>query len=66
MLLMTCLVLKLKPLTGLLNNNGQGFQRYMSNMIDSMIPGAGVRSTLSSTLVPNLQDVENNFARIHS
>ena len=30
-------------------------------MIDSMIPGAGVRSTLSSTLVPNLQDVENNF-----
>ena len=53
---------EIETLNGLLNNNGRGFERYMSNMIDSMLPGAGVRSTLSSTLVPNLQDVENNLA----
>ena len=52
---------EIENLNGLVNGNGVDFSRYAANMIDSMIPGTGVRSTLSSTLVPQLQDVENNF-----
>ncbi len=52
---------EIENLNGLVNGNGVDFARYASNMIDSMIPGTGVRSTLSSVLVPQLQDVQNNL-----
>ena len=52
---------EIEMLNGLLNDNGVGGQRYLANLVDSMIPGAGVRSSLSSTIAPHLQDVENNF-----
>ena len=52
---------EIENLNGLVNGNGVDFARYASNMIDSMIFGTSVRSTLSSILVPQLQDVENNF-----
>lgn len=39
----------------------QGTVRYLAGMMDSMLPGASVRSALSSILVPQLQDVENNL-----
>ena len=52
---------EIENLNGLVNGNGVDFARYASGMIDTLIPGAGVRSPLSSVLVPQLQDVENNF-----
>ena len=35
--------------------------RYGSGLVDTLIPGAGVRSALNDVLMPQLQDVENNF-----
>ena len=35
--------------------------RYASGMVDTLIPGAGVRSALNDVLMPQLQDVEDNF-----
>lgn len=41
-----------------------GTVRYLAGMADTMIPGASVRSALSSILVPQLQDVENNIQSV--
>ena len=56
-------VTEIEQLGGILDF-GQGTQRYLAGMIDTLQPGASVRSALSSILVPQLQDVENNFIQI--
>ena len=56
-------VQEIEQLSGILDFK-EGTQRYLANVVDTMIPGASIRSTLSSTLVPNLQDVENNFIQV--
>ncbi len=56
-------VQEVEQLGGILSFN-QGSQRYLANMIDTMVPGSSIRSTMSSVLVPNLQDVQNNVVEI--
>ena len=50
---------EIETINGLFTPNT--FDRYFSNLVDSMIPGSGIRGPLSQALAPNIQDVENNW-----
>ena len=52
---------ELETLHGLLDLDPKFWNRYTSGMLDSLIPGSSVRGLASSVLVPQLQDVENNW-----
>ena len=52
---------EVESLSELLNMGPKSFDRYLSGLVDTMIPGAGVRSALNDVLVPQLMDVQNNF-----
>ena len=52
---------EVESMSQLLNMGPAQIPRYLSGLVDTMIPGAGVRSALNDVLVPQLMDVENNF-----
>ena len=52
---------EVEALSGLINGEPGSVDRYLSGLVDTMIPGAGVRSALNDVITPQLQDVENNF-----
>ena len=52
---------EVESLSEIMNMGPNALARYASGMVDTMIPGAGVRSALNDVLMPQLQDVENNF-----
>ena len=52
---------EVESLSEIMNMGPNALARYGSGMIDTLIPGAGVRSALNDVLMPQLQDVENNF-----
>ena len=52
---------EVESLSQVLNMGPAAIPRYLSGLVDTMIPGAGVRSALNDVLVPQLMDVENNF-----
>lgn len=52
----------LEPLTALFAlDDDTALQRFMANQVNSVLPGAGIRSILSNTIVPQVKDVERNF-----
>ena len=52
---------EVESLSQLLNMSGNAPARYFSGLIDTLIPGAGVRSALNDVIAPQLFDLENNF-----
>ncbi len=52
---------EVETLSGLINGDPGSMERYFSGLVDTMIPGAGVRSALNNVITPQLQDVEDNF-----
>ena len=52
---------EVESLSELMNMGPGNVERYLSGLVDTMIPGAGVRSALNDVLAPQLMDVENNF-----
>ena len=52
---------EVEMLSGLINGDKGSVDRYLAGMVDSMIPGAGMRSALNNVVTPQLQDVEQNF-----
>lgn len=52
---------EVESLGEIINMGPNAIARYGSGLVDTLIPGAGVRSALNDALMPQLQDVENNF-----
>ena len=52
---------EVESLSELLNMGPGQIPRFLSGLVDTMIPGSGARSALNDVLVPQLMDVENNF-----
>ena len=52
---------EVESLSQLINMSGNATARYFSGLVDTLIPGAGVRSALNDVLAPQLFDVKNNF-----
>ena len=52
---------ELETLYGLVDLDPKAWNRYSAGMVDSLIPGSSVRGLASSILVPQLQDVDNNW-----
>ena len=52
---------EVESLSQVLNMGPAALPRYLSGLVDTMIPGAGVRSALNDVLVPQLMDVQDNF-----
>ena len=52
---------EVESLSQVLNMGPAALPRYLSGLVNTMIPGAGVRSALNDVLVPQLMDVEDNF-----
>jgi hypothetical protein len=52
---------EMESLSELINMGPGNVERYLSGMVDTMLPGAGVRSALNDVLAPQLFDVEDNF-----
>ena len=52
---------EIETLAGLVQGDPGSWNRYAAGTIDSLIPGTPIRGALSSILVPQLQDVENNW-----
>ncbi len=50
-----------EPLVGLITMDPSQITRYLVNVTDSTIPGAGVRSILNKVITPQLKDVQNNY-----
>ena len=50
-----------EPLAGLMTNDETAWNRYLANMANSVLPGAGARSVLNNIITPQLKDVENDF-----
>ena len=53
---------EVESLSELMNMGPSSVDRYLAGLVDTMLPGSGVRSALNDVLVPQLMDVENNFA----
>ncbi len=52
----------LEPLTALSSTNDEGaWSRFFAMQTDALIPGTGIRSTLSKVITPQLKDVERDF-----
>lgn len=50
-----------EPLAAAISQDPSAWSRLAANMVDSYIPGTGIRSVLSKALVPQLKDVEQHF-----
>ena len=50
-----------EPLVSLFSGDEGAWNRFLAMQADSMLPYAGVRSVLSRAVVPQLQDVQNDF-----
>ena len=51
-----------EPLVSMLSGDEGAWNRFLAMQADSALPYAGVRSLLSRAIVPQLQDVQNDFA----
>lgn len=54
----------LAPMTDMLSGNEAGFQRFLANQINSVIPFSGARNQLSQLMAPGLREVEDNFLHL--
>ena len=52
---------EVESLSELMNMGPGNVERYLSGLVDTMLPGAGVRSALNDIIAPQLFDVEDNF-----
>jgi hypothetical protein len=52
---------EVESLSELMNMGPAKVERYLAGLVDTMLPGAGVRSALNDVLAPQLFDVEDNF-----
>lgn len=51
----------LEPLVGILNNDQGAWNKLAVGMVDSVIPGTGMRSILNKAASPGMKELENNF-----
>jgi hypothetical protein len=51
----------LTPMTDMLAGNEAGFQRFVANQVNNMLPYAGLRNQLGQLMYPGLREVDNEF-----
>lgn len=54
----------LTPLTDMLAGNEAGFQRFIANQTNNLLPYAGARNQLGQLMYPGLREVDNEFLQL--
>lgn len=54
----------LTPLTDMLSGNEAGFQRFIANQANNLLPYAGLRNQLGQLMYPGLREVDDEFGQL--